>query len=91
MTNFCCLLISNRGLFYVSRAGIAFFNPRTKGEYKVNVMRNEKHINNSPFRIKVGDKEMGRASGCTVSGATDKATANTPNELIVDTENAGKE
>ncbi|XP_076455178.1 filamin-A-like isoform X2 [Babylonia areolata] len=69
--------------------GIASFNPRTKGEYKVSVTRNEKHIKSSPFRINVGDNEMGHAAGCKVSGATDKATANTPNEIVVDTTDAG--
>lgn len=69
--------------------GIGSFNPRTKGEYKVNVIRNDKHINHSPFVIKVGDNEMGHAAGCKVSGAVDKATANKPNELIIDTTKAG--
>ena len=54
-------------------------------------MRHEKHIKGSPFRVVVGNKEMGHAAGCTVSGATDKADANEPNELTVDTTNAGNE
>ncbi|XP_076459972.1 filamin-A-like isoform X2 [Babylonia areolata] len=69
--------------------GIASFNPRSKGEYKVNVMRNEKHIKGSPFKVKVGDNEMGHAAGCSVTGAIDKATANKANEIIIDTNNAG--
>ncbi|KAL8614771.1 hypothetical protein ACOMHN_017752 [Nucella lapillus] len=69
--------------------GIASFNPRTKGEYKVNVLRHDKHIKSSPFRVMVGDNEMGHAAGCKITGATDKASANTPNEVIVDTTNAG--
>ncbi|KAL8592277.1 hypothetical protein ACOMHN_036911 [Nucella lapillus] len=69
--------------------GIASFNPRSKGEYKVNVMRHEKHIKGSPFKVNVGNTEMGHAAGCKVTGAIDKATANKPNELIIDTTSAG--
>lgn len=69
--------------------GIAYFTPRTKGEYQVNVLRQEKHIKNSPFKIAVGDKELGHAAGCTVKGATSSAIANATNELIVDCTNGG--
>ncbi|XP_025077978.1 filamin-A-like isoform X3 [Pomacea canaliculata] len=69
--------------------GIASFNPRQKGEYKVCVMRNEKHIKNSPFRLQIGDKELGHAAGCKVSGAIDKSIANHPNTVEIDTTNAG--
>ncbi|KAK7113041.1 filamin-A-like isoform X2 [Littorina saxatilis] len=69
--------------------GIASFNPRSKGDYKVSVTRHEKHINHSPFRVHIGDKELGHAAGCKVTGAIDKAVANKPNEVIVDTTNAG--
>ncbi|GFS01516.1 filamin-A [Elysia marginata] len=69
--------------------GIAYFTPRSKGEYQVNVLRQEKHIKNSPFKIAVGDKELGHAAGCTVRGATASAIANASNDLIVDCTNGG--
>lgn len=71
-------------------SGIAYFTPRQKGEYVVNVLLQEKNIKNSPFKIQVGDKELGHAAGCTVKGAITEAVANHPNELIVDTTNGGK-
>lgn len=69
--------------------GIASFTPRQKGEYKINIMRNEKHIKNSPFKIMIGDNELGHAGGCKVTGALAEATANKPNTFVVDTSNAG--
>ncbi|KAK7003390.1 hypothetical protein BgiMline_004839 [Biomphalaria glabrata] len=69
--------------------GIAYFTPRQKGEYVVCVLRSEKNINNSPFRIKVGDKEIGHAAGCTVKGDISEALANKSNEVIIDTTNGG--
>lgn len=84
-----CFLLNNFFL-NLGSAGIASFNPRQKGEYKVCVMRNEKHIKNSPFRLQIGDKELGHAAGCKVSGAIDKSIANHPNTVEIDTTNAGK-
>ncbi|KAH9502532.1 hypothetical protein Btru_068909 [Bulinus truncatus] len=69
--------------------GIAYFTPRQKGEYTVCVFRSEKHITNSPFKIKIGDKEIGHAAGCTVKGAVSEALANKSNEVIIDTTNGG--
>ncbi|KAK7498578.1 hypothetical protein BaRGS_00010238 [Batillaria attramentaria] len=68
--------------------GIASFTPRQKGEYKVNIMRHEKHIKNSPFRFKIGDNELGHAAGCKISGAVSEAKANSPNSFTIDTTNA---
>jgi len=68
---------------------IASFTPKVKGNYVVNVMRNEKHIKNSPFKIAVGDKEVGHAGGCKVSGATSEAMANFSNVLDIDTSGCG--
>ncbi|XP_059167482.1 filamin-A-like, partial [Physella acuta] len=69
--------------------GIAYFTPRQKGEYVVCVLRQEKNINNSPFKIKVGDKELGHAAGCTVKGDVAEALANKSNEIVIDTSNGG--
>lgn len=71
-------------------AGIAYFTPRQKGEFVVSVMRGDNHIQNSPFRIQVGDKELGHAAGCTVKGATTEAMANKANEIVVDTTHGGQ-
>ncbi|BFZ03233.1 hypothetical protein BsWGS_06272 [Bradybaena similaris] len=69
--------------------GIAYFTPRQKGEFVVGVMRGDNHIQNSPFRIQVGDKELGHAAGCTVKGAITEALANKANEIVVDTSHGG--
>uniref|UniRef100_A0A0B7A146 Filamin n=1 Tax=Arion vulgaris TaxID=1028688 RepID=A0A0B7A146_9EUPU len=69
--------------------GIAYFTPRQKGEYIVSVMKSETHIKHSPFRIEVGDKELGHAAGCTVKGAITEALANATNEIVVNATNGG--
>ncbi|XP_069125189.1 filamin-A-like isoform X3 [Argopecten irradians] len=69
--------------------GLASFTPRQKGEYKVQVFRNEKHIKGSPFSINVGDSEIAHASKVKVTGPTTEALANQTNILKIDTSNAG--
>uniref|UniRef100_A0A0B7AYU4 Uncharacterized protein n=1 Tax=Arion vulgaris TaxID=1028688 RepID=A0A0B7AYU4_9EUPU len=69
--------------------GIAYFTPRQKGEYVVNVLRQEHNIKNSPFKLQVGDKELGHAAGCVVQGAINEAVANRSNEVKVDTNKGG--
>ncbi|XP_041363463.1 filamin-A-like isoform X1 [Gigantopelta aegis] len=68
---------------------IASFTPHEQGDFVISVYRGEKHIKNSPFKVHVGDKEMGHAGKVSISGATSKATANKSNELIIDTTGAG--
>ncbi|XP_048239132.1 filamin-A-like isoform X3 [Haliotis rufescens] len=66
------------------------FTPRETGEHLVNVFRNGKHIANSPFKIIVGESEIGNASKVKVSGkGLTEGMANEVNEFIVDTRDAG--
>ena len=68
---------------------IASFTPHEQGDFVISVYRGEKHIKNSPFKVHVGDKEMGHAGKVTIQGATTKAVANRSNELTIDTTGAG--
>lgn len=52
-------------------------------------MSGEKHINNSPFNIKIGSDEVGQPGKVKISGATEKAIANSKNILTIDTKDAG--
>ncbi|BFZ08117.1 hypothetical protein BsWGS_11156 [Bradybaena similaris] len=66
------------------------FTPRETGEHLVNVFRNGVHIANSPFKITVGESEIGNASKVKVYGkGLTEGTANEINEFIVDTREAG--
>lgn len=66
------------------------FTPREIGEHLVNVYRNGQHIPNSPFKIYVGESEIGNARKVKVSG-TGLLTgmANELNEFTVNTKEAG--
>ncbi|KAL5013398.1 hypothetical protein ScPMuIL_007668 [Solemya velum] len=66
------------------------FTPHEVGEHLVNVYRNEKHIANSPFKIVVGESELGNASKVKVYGkGLEEGMANEVNEFTVDTTEAG--
>ncbi|CAL1528168.1 unnamed protein product [Lymnaea stagnalis] len=66
------------------------FTPRETGEHLVNVFRNGQHIANSPFKITVGESEIGNASKVKVYGkGLEQGLANEVNEFIVDTREAG--
>lgn len=66
------------------------FTPRETGEHLVNVFRDGQHISNSPFKIIVGESELGNASKVKVYGkGLEEGMANEVNEFIVDTRNAG--
>ena len=57
----------------------------------MNVFKNGKPIPNSPFKIKVGESEIGNCSKVKVSGkGVTQGMANETNEFIVDTKEAGK-
>lgn len=80
-----CLLkkLSNGSL------GISF-TPREVGEHVVSVLRDGKHIKNSPFRIEVRQSEIGDASKVKLFGkGLNEATANRINEFFVNTKEAG--
>lgn len=81
-----CLLkkLSNGSL------GISF-TPREVGEHIVSVLRDNKHIKNSPFRIEVRQSEIGDASRVKLYGeGLSEGEANKINEFYVNTKEAGK-
>ncbi|GFN93495.1 filamin-a-like [Plakobranchus ocellatus] len=66
------------------------FTPHETGEHLVNVFRNGQHIANSPFKINVGEAEIGNAGKVKVYGkGLEEGMANEVNEFIVDTREAG--
>ncbi|TGZ55160.1 hypothetical protein CRM22_010478 [Opisthorchis felineus] len=66
------------------------FTPREIGEHYVNVFRNGRHIANSPFKIYVGEGEIGNASKVRIYGnGLHEGTANQNCQFTVDTRNAG--
>jgi len=66
------------------------FTPRMVGEHLVSVLRAGKHIANSPFKITVGESEIGDASRVKVFGqGLKQGYANAVNEFVVNTKEAG--
>uniref|UniRef100_A0A8C9T6A5 Filamin C n=1 Tax=Scleropages formosus TaxID=113540 RepID=A0A8C9T6A5_SCLFO len=70
-------------------AGISF-TPKEVGEHVVSVKKSGKHVTNSPFKIMVGQSEIGDASKVKVfgKGLVEGHTFEVA-EFIVDTRNAG--
>ncbi|VDO96156.1 unnamed protein product [Schistosoma mattheei] len=67
------------------------FTPHEIGEHFVNVFRNGRHIANSPFKIYVGENEIGNASKVRIYGnGLREGMANQNCQFTVDTRNAGK-
>ncbi|XP_064175353.1 filamin-C-like isoform X3 [Anguilla rostrata] len=66
------------------------FTPKEVGEHVVSVKKQGKHVTNSPFKIMVGQSEIGDASRVKVSGKglVEGRTFEVA-EFIVDTRNAG--
>ncbi|XP_027007250.2 filamin-A isoform X7 [Tachysurus fulvidraco] len=66
------------------------FTPKEVGEHVVSVKKNGKHVTNSPFKIMVGQSEIGDASKVKVfgKGLVEGHTYEVA-EFIVDTRNAG--
>ncbi|KAI5617955.1 filamin-C isoform X4 [Silurus asotus] len=66
------------------------FTPKEVGEHVVSVKKNGKHVTNSPFKIIVGQSEIGDASKVKVfgKGLVEGHTFEVA-EFIVDTRNAG--
>lgn len=84
-TSLICLII------IIDFLGISF-TPREVGEHTVSVKKMGKHITNSPFKIKVGDKEVGDAKKVNVKGsALTEGKTHVDNTFTVDTKNAGKD
>ncbi|XP_039904314.1 filamin-C-like isoform X6 [Simochromis diagramma] len=66
------------------------FTPKEGGEHVVSVKKNGKHVTNSPFKIMVGQSEIGDASKVKVYGqGLVEGHAFEVAEFIVDTRNAG--
>lgn len=73
-----------------SPAGISF-TPKEVGEHEVSVRKNNVHVANSPFKIMVGQSEIGEASRVKAYGkGLVEAHTLEMAEFIVDTRNAGK-
>ncbi|MGH0157328.1 UNVERIFIED_CONTAM: hypothetical protein FKN15_069828 [Acipenser sinensis] len=66
------------------------FTPKEVGEHVVSVKKNGKHVTNSPFKIMVGQSEIGDATKVKVSGkGLVEGHTFEVSEFIVDTRNAG--
>ncbi|CAD7084429.1 unnamed protein product [Hermetia illucens] len=66
------------------------FTPREVGEHQVSVKRMGKHIQNSPFKVNVCEREVGDAKKVKVSGSGLKeGKTHVENTFSVDTRNAG--
>lgn len=75
-------------LFMVT--GISF-TPKEVGEHEVSVRKNGMHVANSPFKIMVGQSEIGEASRVKAFGkGLVEAHTFEMAEFFVDTRNAGK-
>ncbi|XP_076061850.1 filamin A protein cher isoform X2 [Oratosquilla oratoria] len=66
------------------------FTPREVGEHMVSVKRMGNHISNSPFKITVGEKEVGDASKVKITGdALKEGKTQEENYFTIDTREAG--
>lgn len=66
------------------------FTPRETGEHYVSVKKMGKHINNSPFKVNVCEREVGDAKKVVVTGkALIEGKTHEDNNFTVDTRNAG--
>ncbi|XP_066973716.1 filamin-A isoform X15 [Macrobrachium rosenbergii] len=66
------------------------FTPREVGEHLVSVKRMGTHIANSPFKITVGEKEVGDASKVKITGdALKEGKTHHENQFTIDTRDAG--
>ncbi|OON22312.1 Filamin/ABP280 repeat protein [Opisthorchis viverrini] len=72
-----------------NRLGISF-TPREIGEHLISVYQAGEHITNSPFRIRISEKEIGDPRRVRVTGpGLISGVANQPNHFTVDTRDAG--
>lgn len=82
--------MSGADLLLSPTAGISF-TPKEVGEHVVSVRKGGKHVTNSPFRIAVGQSEIGDASRVKVKGRglVEGHTLEVA-DFIVDTRTAGE-
>lgn len=77
-------------IFNIWLAGISF-TPREIGQHIVSVKRMGQHIVNSPFKITVGEREVGDAKKVKVTGNGLKdGKTHVENVFTVDTRSAGE-
>lgn len=69
--------------------GVASFTPKLAGNYTFSVLSGEKNIPKSPFNVTIKEEEIGHPGKVKISGACEKALANTTNILTVDCKEAG--
>lgn len=72
-----------------TQLGISF-TPREFGDHAVNVKKQGHHVNGSPFKINVLERDIGDSKNVKISGAGLKeGKTNTANEVMIDTKDAG--
>lgn len=77
-------------LLFFFPSGISF-TPKEVGEHEVSVRKNGVHVANSPFKIMVGQSEIGEASRVKAFGkGLVEARTFEMAEFFVDTRNAGR-
>lgn len=81
--------------YFAPHSALAFtgisFTPKEVGEHEVSVRKNGLHVANSPFKIMVGQSEIGEASRVKAFGkGLVEAHTFEMAEFFVDTRNAGK-
>ena len=75
----------------VHPTGISF-TPKEVGEHVVSVQKGAQHVTNSPFRVIVGQSEMGDATRVKVCGqGLQEGHTFQVAHFIVDTRNAGED
>lgn len=91
------LSLSDGYLFHLTVLSSSFtfigisFTPKEVGEHEVSVRKNGIHVANSPFKIMVGQSEIGEASRVKAFGkGLVEAHTFEMAEFFVDTRNAGK-
>lgn len=85
--------LAKYNLFFSSShwfSGISF-TPREAGDHYVSIKRVGKHIPGSPFKIKVGEREVGDAKKVVVTGkALHEGKTHADNTFNIDTRKAGQ-
>ena len=69
---------------------IASFQPKSKGQYIVEVTQDGSMVKGSPFKLDVTDANVSNASQVKATGAITEGKANTWNEILLDISHAGK-
>jgi hypothetical protein len=70
--------------------GFTGFQPKKRGTYVVDIVRDGAKFPGSPFQIQVGDGEQCTAAKVKVSGAVREGMSNKWNEVLINVADAGK-